>query len=286
MIHLWMRKVYNLLKSAFILMLLVSGVYPMSLSAQSESVLLRVRYAGKWWSYRESKAKSEDVFLLEVGTKGRSNFYSEARQMRDAVIREMADKGGTVNEMSQALARLPRSQTMHKFYINYPRKGLLRHELFLHRNVYYEEEYEVPQWELLSDTMSIAGYHCQAAVTKYRGREWKVFYAPDIAVNAGPWKLSGLPGLILSAADSTGDFSFECIGIHYLTPDEQPQVLPLPSAKRYIKCTRDEFRNMLIFSYKDPIGFKRSVGDPTGMWDVDGKPMIPPSRTVVLTELQ
>jgi hypothetical protein len=35
----------------------------------------------------------------------------------------------------------------------------------------------------------------------FKGREYIVWYAPSIAYAEGPWKLGGLPGLILEAYD-------------------------------------------------------------------------------------
>ena len=46
---------------------------------------------------------------------------------------------------------------------------------------------------------------CNLATTKFRGREWKVWFTEEIPVSLGPWKLGGLPGLILKA-DADDDF--------------------------------------------------------------------------------
>lgn len=277
----WTSMRYRLL---LVLFLSIGGAYQSTLIAQEERVILQVRYAGERLEYREAKSKTHDVFLLEVGNKGQSNFYSEARQMRDEITAEMIQKGLGLNEIQKELAKYPRCQSFQKIYRNYPRGGRLTLTTFLLKYIYYEEEYEVPQWKLLPDTMTIAGYLCQAAVTKYRGREWRVFYAPDIAIDGGPWKLGGLPGLILSAEDSKGDYSFECIGIDYLKSGE-PRQLPRPDLKKYTKCTLKDFWKMLTFYYKDFKGYQRSIGFPTGAWDVDGKPLVHPSRTAVLPEL-
>lgn len=70
------------------------------------------------------------------------------------------------------------------------------------------KEYRQPlpelQWEILPEQDTINGYACQVARTVYGGRKWCVWWAMDIPVQVGPWKLAGLPGLILRAADDAG----------------------------------------------------------------------------------
>ncbi|WJS95663.1 GLPGLI family protein [Flavobacterium johnsoniae] len=52
-------------------------------------------------------------------------------------------------------------------------------------------------WQLGSETKTIVGYQCQNATLFFRGRNYTVYFAKDIPFSDGPWKLSGLPGMIL-----------------------------------------------------------------------------------------
>jgi GLPGLI family protein len=67
------------------------------------------------------------------------------------------------------------------------------------------------KWELLPDTATILKRKCMAAKTTFRGREYKVFYTPEIPVSDGPWKLGGLPGLILEAKTTDGYIEWHAI---------------------------------------------------------------------------
>lgn len=77
----------------------------------------------------------------------------------------------------------------------------------------YEESSHGIRWELLSDTLTICGYTCFGAKCHFGGRNWTVWYTPNVPISNGPWKFADLPGLILKAADETGSFEFVCIGI-------------------------------------------------------------------------
>ena len=67
-------------------------------------------------------------------------------------------------------------------------------------NYLIEEDFPVIDWTICEDsTMQVLGYDCHKATAKFRGRTWTVWYAEDIPLSIGPWKLGGLPGLILKA---------------------------------------------------------------------------------------
>lgn len=65
------------------------------------------------------------------------------------------------------------------------------------------------KWNITQEQKQIAGYNCIKATTNYRGRQWNVWYANDIPSPFGPWKLHGLPGLILEASDNSNTFLFK-----------------------------------------------------------------------------
>ncbi len=101
---------------------------------------------------------------------------------------------------------------------------------------YYTEPLGQIQWQIGDSTKTILGYECVAAATDYHGRHWEAWFAPEIPIQDGPWKLCGLPGLILEARDSTGQHSFTTDGIE-MSDAEMTQVY---DKKKYEKVSRIE----------------------------------------------
>lgn len=56
-------------------------------------------------------------------------------------------------------------------------------------------------------------YDCRRATGKFRGREYEAWYASDIPIPSGPFKLGGLPGLILEASSKDGKVKFLFAGL-------------------------------------------------------------------------
>ena len=68
-------------------------------------------------------------------------------------------------------------------------------------------------WTLEDGTETVCGYTCRKATAHFRGRTWTAWYAEELAADAGPWKLNGLPGLILRAETADGAIAFEAIQV-------------------------------------------------------------------------
>lgn len=80
---------------------------------------------------------------------------------------------------------------------------------------YYVLTENIPEieWQIKSDYKTVNGLNCQKAEGYFRGRNYLVWFTEDIPVNLGPWKLNGLPGLIIEAEDDKGIFFYRATRI-------------------------------------------------------------------------
>lgn len=109
---------------------------------------------------------------------------------------------------------------------------------------FYVEPIDVIDWEISDSTKNILGYECFLAEADYHGRHWTAWFTPEIPIQNGPWKLQGLPGLILEASEPTGQHTFLATGIEKSTQE----MLPVYNPKQYDKSNRiDMLKTMRNF---------------------------------------
>mgnify|MGYP005746681133 FL=1 len=165
---------------------------------------------------------------------------------------------------------------------NYPQEGLLTYKNIIEKiSCYYTEPIPNFDWEMLDGDSIICDYPCKKAQTTFRGRTWIVWYSEDLPYNDGPWKLCGLPGLILKATDVNKDFSFTAFKISKQVSPKEVQF----SLKGYVKTTPQQYAKDMTLFRKDPWGFyEMRTGKRHGNVSFDDKPYTPPSETACLLE--
>lgn len=150
-----------------------------------------------------------DNMLLQIGPGGMSKFSSYKNLTVDSILMR-----STQEQIADAAieGKLSTGEFM-TIYKNYPAGKLTHTEKICQDWFRYEEEMPELEWELTDSVANVAGYECHGARCEFRGRQWNVLYTEEIPLMDGPWKLHGLPGLIMKASDDKGHYSFECIGI-------------------------------------------------------------------------
>lgn len=95
------------------------------------------------------------------------------------------------------------------YYTNFPLKQLISRSYIPGDEfvVLIEDNVNI-EWQVSNELKKVGNFICRKATTQYKGRNWTAWFTEEIPVPAGPWKLHGLPGLIVEAEDETRTFYF------------------------------------------------------------------------------
>ncbi|PJI21411.1 GLPGLI family protein [Prevotella intermedia] len=150
-----------------------------------------------------------DDMQLEVGEKV-SYFYSATYRAYEEELRKSVD----ANNIAVPTSTSARGSLSMDFYRNYPTGKSTYLDKVIREKFRITEPLEQPQWDIIADsTKQILNYDCQMARCTFKGRTWTAWFTADIPLDNGPWKLCGLPGLILRAYDSKQQYIFDCVGM-------------------------------------------------------------------------
>lgn len=179
-----------------------------------DECLYKFTYHTEIRTTEENKQPNIESYVLEVGrehTKFYPPRFEESVLLKDSILRVGMNPDDVLNLMlSRNLFDVRQSM---RIISNYPEAGQLTDVENMGDDYMASEAVPKLKWKFLPGDSVIAGHKCAKAQTSFRGRTWNVWFASDIPIHSGPWKLSGLPGLILYASDSDGLFLFDCKGI-------------------------------------------------------------------------
>lgn len=123
-------------------------------------------------------------------------------------------------------------------------------------NYIYEDTLEKINWSLGSEKKVIEKISCQNAMATFKGRDWVVWFASAIPFETGPWKLHGLPGLIIEAHDSKNEVQFLFSGFESIKTGNGQNVDNLISLpKNAVKVSLKQINKLKESMYSNPRGF-------------------------------
>ncbi len=244
--------------------LLFASIYVCSitLAAQNNAVSYIQYTYWKITTYGNNVFKSKSLVLMDKNTSVQQTVYIVPQGANDttAILREKREtytnqEGKNVDKitLNAGPTKAYAPQNMYGYYKSANTLLQKTKVLFAGGNgngdEYILEEKNLDfGWQITEERKKIGDWECVKAVSKpFRGRVYMAWFAPEIPISNGPWKLGGLPGLILEAEDQTGEvfFAFESIVIN---PTTRPVIhnpyenvkLPRISWQEYVKKVKAE----------------------------------------------
>ncbi len=146
------------------------------------------------------------VMILDITDK-KSIYRDYLTVSQDSVLKievEKMQKAGMFKDLSKSI-QMPKFA--YKVIKEYPSMKVTFAERMLNSVFAYNEEPKF-DWKISNDKQKIGDYEVQKATTEFGGRKWTAWFTESIPFPDGPYKFSGLPGLIVKIEDADKNFSW------------------------------------------------------------------------------
>lgn len=153
--------------------------------------------------------RHEEFFSLQIGDK--HTFFASIQSLkRDSVFQALPIK--TLDNGAKLLSSKGVSvpKTKFSFTIIQSNENIQYFNLVAMSILTYKEPI-IKNWKLIDGTKVINTFNCKKAEVTFKGRNWIAWYSPEIPLPYGPYKFSGLPGLIVKIADDKEEYDFELV---------------------------------------------------------------------------
>ncbi|MBB2145187.1 GLPGLI family protein [Pedobacter sp. LMG 31464] len=195
-----------------------------ALAQNPDKALSRVKYTFTHIQDTMQRDKPFTENMLLVIGKNASVFTSYDKINRELetqkqIQEQVKNQAGSGQMSIKITGQGPRASSLPDyFFFAKENKFFTQERIF--NNYLIEEVAPQINWKLTKDTNSFSGVKCQMATTYFKGRNWIAWYAPELPFQSGPWKLNGLPGLIIEAYDETKTVQFQFAGMDNVVPEE------------------------------------------------------------------
>lgn len=257
----------------------------MAIAAMAQNADIEVSYTAMSPNFKNGKVDVKNQYVL-LANATESKFYSPITEYIDS-LNSTPEGTAQWQEMirgaylSGNMDKIPRKDGSYYVVKSISNNTLRYYDSAGIDKYVYEETPEEWTWEISDSTKSILGYECVKATTDFHGRKWIAWFSPEIPVSNGPWKLGGLPGVILVASTDDDKYSFVATGIQQTTK----AIVPVYLADEYEKTDRKSFLKAKRAFLDNPLGsLNAQMGGDITISGNSGEPIFSSSDVVDLIE--
>ncbi|MDP5121807.1 MAG: GLPGLI family protein [Spirosomaceae bacterium] len=210
--------------------------------------------------------KQEKMMLL-VGD-STSLFFSKNAFVRDSIMASFKGDNPDISRMMAAIQSAPKSVFSYEVIKRNNSQQIVFQEKVFMDKLAYTEPLPAVTWNITNETATKVGYPCQKATTTYGGRDYEAWFTFQIPIQDGPYKFSGLPGLIVEMYDTENHYHFTLAGLEKATSGEIAV-----SENKLINVSKEKFTDMKADFSENPFKMINASGGSITMKSKDGRDM-------------
>jgi GLPGLI family protein len=194
-----------------------------------------------------------ETMMLLLG-KQSSAYQSYDKILRDSILNKQVEEQLRAGSRNLVIGSPGMKQVSREVIYKDMSTGKISKLENLMGNYLIETPAEQINWTIEPDTRNFNDLVCQKATARFKGRNYTAWFCSQLPYSNGPWKLGGLPGLILEAYDDQKEvvFAFESF------EDVSQRQMAIKTPSNTTKATQAEFTQLQAAYKKDPQGFMRT----------------------------
>lgn len=227
----------------------------------------RVIYEYKYVVDSTKKDSLKTTWMYLDITKDGSKYYSKRKFDSDSIVLESIKKQLAMGNRSLSISEQRNSGDVeYSVEKTYPDYKIYFNTSIDHDKYRVLEDRKI-SWKILNDKDKMESYTVQKATADFGGRKWTAWFTTEIPFQDGPYKFSGLPGLILKIEDVTKTHIITMKGIKKFTVAKSEEVnsdkVPVFYNRKPLEVTRKQYDTQYEKYRKDPVqGLREMMNAP------------------------
>ena len=195
--------------------------------------------------------KTETELMGLFIDKNGSTYFSLAKVKRDSAIAQKMESNGMSSDGAVSPTAFPQGKVRVVIKKDWRSNEAISY-LPVNTDRFKIIQHITLNWKIGAETDLIQGKKCQRATVEYKGRTYNAWFTNEIPVSEGPYKFSGLPGLIVKIEDTKKQHIWELKGI------EKFRNIKL-NLSAYIPVTESRYKKALEDYIRDPMSRLREL---------------------------
>lgn len=141
---------------------------------------------------------NERIGTLQIDLKNEKALFKISENIKQVELKEKSD------DETNKFNLVKKNELDRYIFTDYKLDTLVFNENINRKEYTIKEEIPNFDWKLEETfTKKIGDFNCKKATLNFRGRNFIAWYSEEYPVKMGPWKFSGLPGLIIEVYDES-----------------------------------------------------------------------------------
>lgn len=237
---------------SLILILLLFSNHNLSAQNNSLNAIVSIKYEFNYVTDTMFRDRIYKEKMILYANNTQSKFFSYSKKVEDSLA--LLDMEAMVR--TGKIVSKPRNNRIQSTIYKYFKNDTFNNVQEYLMNFFLIKTIQAPiNWQIVEVKKNILGYDCQKAICSLKGRNYEVWFSNQLPIPAGPWKLNGLPGLILEAKDSKSEVIFLSTEIELIT--QANTFLGLPP--KYKLTTQKDYEEIKEYYTNNPAEVLKTV---------------------------